>query len=153
MTEITISAVVRIADSKYPEIDDNSIQVINIDKIKDKKITIKDKKKLTTLNYTDLVNGYISEKYMILYIKKKWVYIFSTDKDLYYFYNSNSSNDKIDISDIQALFRSKTLEFFCNNEKIEEPHSKYDNIKTFFNVPSGEKLHNTLEDITVKAKS
>ena len=137
MSEVTISAVVRLKNDREPEIVDNSIQVININKIQNANISIE----ITSVNYkfiySPILNGYVCDKCMILYIQTKWVFIFSCNTkskqhEIYYCYNNNGSNDKVDINDIQTLFDSSRIVFYNNNVLIDDKNAKFTDICTFF---------------------
>jgi len=141
MSEITISAVVRLKNDRDPEIVDNSIQVININKIQNANISIEINKTNYKFIYSSILNGYVCDKCMILYIQTKWVFVFSCitsgkQSDIYYCYNNNGSNDKVDIVDIQSLFRSPKITFYNNNLLIDDKNVKFTDICTFFDIKS-----------------
>ena len=138
MSEVTISAVVRLKNDREPEIVDNSIQVININKIQNANISIEINKTNYKFIYSPILNGYVCDKCMILYIQTKWVFVFTCitkstkQPEIYYCYNNNGSNDKVDINDIQTLFDSSKITFYNNNVLIDERNAKFTDICTFF---------------------
>jgi hypothetical protein len=152
MSEFTISATVRIKDHRDPEILDNSIQIISIDKMIDTKLSIteKDKLKKTDLNYSNILNGYVCDKYMILYIKKKWVYIFNSPSKrdvIYYFYNNSDRPDTVNLRGISELFTSSKITFWKNNTEINEKTSEFNDICVYFEVGSGKRSMSELQKI------
>ena len=152
MSEFTISATVRIKDHRDPEILDNSIQIISIDKMIDTKLSIteKDKSKKTYLNYSNTLNGYVCDKYMILYIKKKWVYIFNSPSKrdvIYYFYNNNDRHDTVNLRGISELFTSSKITFWKNNTEINEKTSDFRDICDYFEVGSTKRSMSELQKI------
>jgi hypothetical protein len=156
MTEITISAVVIIKDSREPEILDNSVQVIDINKIQNTNFVIKFNKKKYNFIYSKILNGYVCNEHMILYIHTKWLYVFSCNtkssglNELYYCYNNNGKNDKVDINDIEQLFHSSNITFYNNNNKIEHSNPKFIDICTFFgSKPTFSDLHKIFKSISI----
>jgi len=152
MSEFTISATVRIRDHRDPEILDNSIQIISIDKMIDTKLSISDKTKTpkTDLYFSNILNGYVCDKYMILYIKKKWVYIFNSPskKDvIYYFYNNSDRPDTVNLGGISELFRSSKITFWKNNTEINEKSGEFNDICQYFEVSGGKKTMSELQKI------
>ena len=162
MSEFTISATVRIKDHRDPEILDNSIQIISIDKMIDTKLSIteKVKSKKTDLNYSNILNGYVCDKYMILYIKKKWVYIFNSPSKrdvIYYFYNNNDRPDTVNLRGISELFTSSKITFWKNNTEINEKTSDFGDICDYFEVGRSKTrmsdLHAKLIEYTISFSS
>lgn len=152
MSEFTISATVRIKDHRDPEILDNSIQIISIDKMIDTKLSIteKDKLKKTDLNYSNTLNGYVCDKYMILYIKKKWVYIFNSPSKrdvIYYFYNNNDRPDTVNLRGISELFTSSKITFWKNNTEINEKTGDFGDICDYFEVGKTKQSMSELQKI------
>ena len=157
MSEITISAVVKLKNDRDPEIVDNSIQVININKIQNANISIEINKIEYKFIYSPILNGYVCDKCMILYIQTKWVFIFSCNisgtkqPEIYYCYNNNGSNDKVDTNDIIQLFRSAKIAFYNNNVLIDKKNTKFKDICTFFGSKvDSSNLHSYLENAKIR---